>query len=40
MNMGLRHRFMNIHMHTMTGGQDVGMVGGGAEETEKTAYWD
>lgn len=39
MNMGLRHRFMHTHMHTMTGGQDGGMVGG-AEKTEKTAYWD
>lgn len=39
MNMGLRHRFMHIHMHTMTGGQDGGMFGG-EEKTEKTAYWD
>lgn len=37
MNMGLRHRFM--HIHTMAGRQDGGMVGG-AEETKKTAYWD
>lgn len=40
MNMGFMDRFMHIHMHTMTGGQDRGMVvggeGGGAEETEKT----